>query len=82
MARAAILAGALLAACGESAPEPAAAAAETAAELDATTARVDRVNWIAGEAPTAPIEARVQIRYRHAGAPARVEPLAGAPACR
>jgi tRNA-specific 2-thiouridylase len=33
------------------------------------------VNWIAGEAPVAPLEAMVKIRYRHQPAAALVEPL-------
>jgi tRNA-specific 2-thiouridylase len=45
--------------------------------LDAGSARLEGVSWIAGEAPAEPIEARVRIRYRHEGAPARVEATAG-----
>jgi len=46
------------------------------AALEAEQARVERVSWIAGEAPRGPVEARVRIRYRHEGAPARVEATA------
>ena len=42
--------------------------------LTARGADVERVSWIAGEAPAGPFEARVRIRHRHEGAPARVEP--------
>ncbi len=42
--------------------------------LEVGGARLVRVNWIAGEAPPQPIEARVRIRYRHEGASARIEP--------
>ena len=38
---------------------------------------VERCNWIAFDSPPAPLEATVQIRYRHAGAPATVTPLEG-----
>jgi tRNA-specific 2-thiouridylase len=41
--------------------------------LDAETARVESVNWISGSAPPGRFEARVQIRYRHEGAPAALE---------
>jgi len=37
---------------------------------------VDRVNWIHGE-PDGPLPVTVKIRYAHAGAEARVEPLSG-----
>jgi len=33
---------------------------------------VDRVNWVAGEAPQTAVEATVKIRYRDPGAPAKV----------
>ncbi len=46
-------------------------------ELEACAGRVERVNWIAGDAPDEPLRARVQIRYRHAGALAFVHPEAG-----
>ena len=36
-------------------------------------ARLERVNWISGDVPAEPIFARVRIRYRHEGAPARIE---------
>lgn len=36
---------------------------------------VSNVNWIAGRAPDAPIEASVKIRYKSEEAPARIEPL-------
>lgn len=43
-------------------------------DLDCRGARVDGVGWIAGAVPSAPIEARVQVRHRHAAANARIEP--------
>lgn len=43
------------------------------ARLGANGARLDGVSWTAGSAPTAPIRARVCVRYRHAGAMATVE---------
>jgi tRNA-specific 2-thiouridylase len=43
--------------------------------LEATTCLVTGVNWIAGAPPAEPVRAEVQIRYRHAAAAARVEPL-------
>ncbi|MGI9591655.1 MAG: aminomethyltransferase beta-barrel domain-containing protein, partial [Myxococcota bacterium] len=45
--------------------------------LEVGGARLERVNWIAGAPPREPIEARVRIRYRHVGAPARIEPTPG-----
>jgi len=45
--------------------------------LAAESARLEGVSWIAGCAPDAPLEARVRIRHRHEGAPARVEPTLG-----
>jgi tRNA-specific 2-thiouridylase len=44
--------------------------------LAAASARLEGVSWVAGVAPGEPIEARVRIRYRHAGAPAKVEATA------
>ncbi|HEV2799581.1 MAG TPA: tRNA 2-thiouridine(34) synthase MnmA [Pyrinomonadaceae bacterium] len=35
------------------------------------------VNWISFDAPLAPVRAEVRVRYRHAPAPASVEPLPG-----
>lgn len=43
-------------------------------ELLARGARLETVNWIAGAEPRDAIRASVRVRYRHAGAPARVEP--------
>jgi tRNA-specific 2-thiouridylase len=43
-------------------------------ELLARGARLEGVNWIAGAAPRGAIRASVRVRYRHAGAPARVDP--------
>lgn len=40
-------------------------------------ALLERVSWIAGEAPESCLRATVQIRYRHEGAAAKIEPLAG-----
>jgi tRNA-specific 2-thiouridylase len=47
------------------------------ADLASTTATLEGVNWIAGEAPPTPQRARVQIRHRHEGALALIHPLAG-----
>ena len=46
-------------------------------ELLAKGARVDAVSWIGGAAPGHPVRARVQIRHRHAGEMATVEPGPG-----
>jgi tRNA-specific 2-thiouridylase len=43
-------------------------------ELLARGARLEGVNWIAGAAPRGVVRASVRVRYRHPGAPARVEP--------
>jgi tRNA-specific 2-thiouridylase len=48
----------------------------TADALQRTTLTAARVTWIAGEPPAAPVHADVQIRHRHAAAPAIVTPLA------
>jgi tRNA-specific 2-thiouridylase len=47
----------------------------TADELGGTTLTAQRVNWTAGEAPSAPFRAGVKIRYKAQAAPAWVEPL-------
>jgi len=44
--------------------------------LEVPGARLERVNWIAGAPPREPVSARVRVRYRHAGAPATIEPTA------
>ncbi len=44
--------------------------------LERTTFEASQVNWTSGEAPAAPIRAGVQIRHRHAAAPATIEVLA------
>jgi tRNA-specific 2-thiouridylase len=46
-------------------------------DLLTTRAELEGVNWIAGEVPTQPVTCQVRIRYRHAGAEARVIPEAG-----
>jgi tRNA-specific 2-thiouridylase len=46
--------------------------------LGVRSVRLERVSWIAGEAPAEPLHARVQVRYRHEGALAKVEPAAAA----
>ncbi|HSK09340.1 MAG TPA: aminomethyltransferase beta-barrel domain-containing protein, partial [Vicinamibacterales bacterium] len=46
--------------------------------LDRDACSVSAVNWIAGAPPAAPRRLRVQIRSRHAAAPALVTPRAGA----
>jgi tRNA-uridine 2-sulfurtransferase len=43
--------------------------------LERTTLLADGVNWIAGAAPSGPIRASAQIRYRHPASPATIEPL-------
>jgi tRNA-uridine 2-sulfurtransferase len=48
------------------------------AELEHRVFEAIGVNWIAGEVPGAALRASVQIRYRHAAAPALIEPLDGA----
>jgi tRNA-specific 2-thiouridylase len=45
--------------------------------LDEPVALVEDVNWVSGEAPGTAIRATVQIRHRHAAAPATVTPLPG-----
>ena len=47
-----------------------------AQDLELGSIEVERVNWISGAAPAGPIRARVQVRYRHAGALATIIPLA------
>jgi tRNA-specific 2-thiouridylase len=44
-------------------------------------AQLEQVSWIAGEPPEEAFEARVRIRYRHEGAPARVDPDGKGGAC-
>jgi tRNA-specific 2-thiouridylase len=44
-------------------------------DLERAALTASRVNWISGDAPSAPIRAHVRIRYRHAEAPATVTPL-------
>ena len=48
--------------------------------LDQTRFEVASVNWISGAPPAAPIRAHVQIRHRHAAAPASVAPVGDASA--
>jgi tRNA-specific 2-thiouridylase len=45
--------------------------------LDTPTAEIERVSWVSGEVPAGPVRARVQVRHRHEGAFAKVEPRAG-----
>lgn len=47
----------------------------SAASLGAGSAALESVHW-SGEPPSAPLRARVQIRHRHVGADAWVEPMA------
>jgi tRNA-specific 2-thiouridylase len=47
-----------------------------AAALDARGARLRGVCWTAGSAPSGPLRAHVQVRYRHAPVPATVVPSA------
>jgi tRNA-specific 2-thiouridylase len=44
-------------------------------QLERAACDVEDVNWIAGEAPAAPLAATVQIRHKHTAAPARVEAI-------
>jgi len=46
-------------------------------ELAKMEAHIEAPNWISGKAPDAAIRARVQVRYRHEGASAKIEPCAG-----
>lgn len=46
-------------------------------ELGARTAQVEGVSWISGTPPATGTRARVRVRYRHEGAEASLEPLAG-----
>ena len=46
--------------------------------LERTALTASRVNWIAGGPPVQAVSAAAQVRYRHAPARARVEPLDGA----
>ncbi len=50
----------------------------TDSELLESGARVSGVSWVAGSPPDASVRAEVQIRYRHEGAAATVEPCADA----
>jgi tRNA-specific 2-thiouridylase len=43
-------------------------------ELEVCAARVERVNWIGGDAPAPGTRSQVKIRHQHAAAPARLEP--------
>ena len=45
--------------------------------LEETLLVADRVSWVSGAPPAAPLRARVQIRSRHAAAPATVTPEDG-----
>ena len=47
----------------------------TRGRLEGTTLVADEVNWLSIPPPTAPLRAAVKIRYRHAEAPATIEPL-------
>ena len=56
--------------CDEPFPHP----ARIVQRLACTTIAVREVSWTAPEPPAAPFRARVRVRYRDAGAPAKVEP--------
>ena len=43
-------------------------------DLERTTLTASRVNWMSGDAPTAPVRALARIRYRHKEAPATITP--------
>lgn len=49
----------------------------TAGELGSAELTARRVNWISGEAPSAPFRAEVKIRYKARPVEAWIEPLAG-----
>jgi tRNA-specific 2-thiouridylase len=49
----------------------------SAEALQARGADLERVSWIAGEAPARPVRARVRVRHRHPGASAEIEPRPG-----
>jgi len=40
-------------------------------------AQLERVSWVAGNPPAGTTHASVRVRYRHEGAPAKIEPLPG-----
>ena len=44
-------------------------------DLECRQVGLSRVSWISGPSPSAPLRARVQVRHRHAGVMATVEPL-------
>ena len=44
-------------------------------DLERTTLTASRVNWMSGDAPTAPVRALARIRYRHKEAPATITPV-------
>ncbi|MFP6656363.1 MAG: tRNA 2-thiouridine(34) synthase MnmA [Myxococcota bacterium] len=46
-------------------------------DLDCVGARVEKINWTSGHAPTAAISVRVQVRHRHEAALAKIEATAG-----
>lgn len=48
----------------------------TAADLGQRWLRAEQVNWIAGEPPSGPIQAAVQVRYRAEAVPATILPQA------
>jgi tRNA-specific 2-thiouridylase len=41
-------------------------------QLFCESARIEDVSWVSGRPPSSPLRALVQVRYRHAGAPARL----------
>lgn len=45
-------------------------------DLETKSFTLRDVNWISGQIPTAPIRARVKLRYRHAGVICEIQPLA------
>ena len=42
-------------------------------DLFSAGARIEGVSWVSGRSPASPIRALVKVRYRHEGAPARLE---------
>lgn len=44
-------------------------------ELFTTTAQVGEINWIAGQAPAAPVRCKAKVRYRQTEQPATVTPI-------
>ncbi len=57
--------------------EHAAVTVGTREDLERTSLTASRVNWMSGDAPSAPLRAHARIRYRHKQAAATITPLEG-----